>query len=327
MRPLPLAPAAATVVLALSACAGGVQDGAPATTAADDDPSAELTAVTVGVLPIVDTAPIWLGVEEGIFAEHGLDVELAVAQGGAAVVPAVVAGEYQFGFSNVTSLLLAESRGLPLRLVAPGSFTTGDPDADIAAVVTQPASGITSPADLAGRTVAVNTLGNIGESTVRKVVEDAGGDPAAVRFVELGFPDMPAAVAGGQVDAAWVNEPFLTITKDQGARVVSHTFAAVDPEMLIAAYFTSAEYAASDPGTVEAFAAAMSEASARAAEDPDAAREILGTYTEIGDDVIARMVVPRYSGEVPEDSVRLLADLALRYGLVDDEIDVSALLR
>lgn len=327
MRPLPLAPAAATVVLALAACAGGGQDGAPATTAADDDPSAGLTAITVGVLPIVDTAPIWLGVEEGIFAEHGLDVELAVAQGGAAVVPAVVAGEYQFGFSNVTSLLLAESRGLPLRLVAPGSFTTGDPDADIAAVVTQPGSGITSPADLAGRTVAVNTLGNIGESTVRKVVEDAGGDPAAVRFVELGFPDMPAAVAGGQVDAAWVNEPFLTITRDQGAQVVSHTFAEVDPEMLIAAYFTSAEYAAAEPGTVEAFTAAMTEASDRAAQDPDAAREILGTYTEIGDDVIARMVVPRYAGEVPEDSVRLLADLALRYGLVEDEIDVSALLR
>lgn len=327
MRPLPLASAAATVVLALAACAGGGQDGAPATTAADGDPAAELTAITVGVLPIVDTAPIWLGVEEGIFAEHGLDVELAVAQGGAAVVPAVVAGEYQFGFSNVTSLLLAESRGLPLRLVAPGSFTTGDPDADIAAVVTQPGSGITSPADLAGRTVAVNTLGNIGESTVRKVVEDAGGDPAAVRFVELGFPDMPAAVAGGRVDAAWVNEPFLTITRDQGAQVVSHTFAEVDPEMLIAAYFTSAEYAASDPGTVEAFTAAMTEASARAAADPAAAREILGTYTEIGDDVIARMVVPRYAGELPEDSVRLLADLALRYGLVEDEIDVSALLR
>lgn len=327
MRRLPLAPAAAAAVLALAACSGGGQGGAPGTTDAGDDRAEELTAITVGVLPIVDTAPIWLGVEEGIFAEHGLEVELAVAQGGAAVVPAVVAGEYEFGFSNVTSLLLAESRGLPLRLVAPGSFTTGDPAADIAAVVTQPGSGISSPADLAGRTVAVNTLGNIGESTVRKVVEDAGGDPAAVRFVELGFPDMPAAVAGGQVDAAWVNEPFLTISRDQGAEVVSHPFAAVDPEMLIAAYFTSAEYAGSAPETVEAFTAAMTEASAYAAENPAAAREILSTYTEIDDDVVSRMVVPRYSGEIPEDSVRLLADLALRYGLVEDEIDVSALLR
>ena len=33
----------------------------------------------------------------------------------------------------------------------------------------------------------------------------AGGDPKAVKFVELGFPDMPAAVESGQVDAAWTS--------------------------------------------------------------------------------------------------------------------------
>src|SRR5690606_21603782 len=91
----------------------------------------ELTPVTVGSLPIVDTAAIHLGVEQGIFAEHGLDVDLQIAQGGAAVVPAVVSGEYQFAFSNVVSLLVASSQGLDLQIVASGNSTSGDPAADI----------------------------------------------------------------------------------------------------------------------------------------------------------------------------------------------------
>ncbi len=113
-------------------------------------------------------------------------------------MPAVVTGEYQFGFSNVTSLLVASSQGLPLKAVAPGNSTTGEPGKDFSAVVVPDDSDIQDAADLAGQAVAVNTLNNIGDTTIRKVVDDAGGDPTAVEFVELGFPDMPAAVAGAR---------------------------------------------------------------------------------------------------------------------------------
>ncbi|WP_345045222.1 ABC transporter substrate-binding protein [Georgenia daeguensis] len=326
--------AAAGSLALLAACSGGGDtggggdgggDGATAGGTATGG-SGELTAVTVGVLPIVDTAAIWLGVDQGIFEDHGLDVELELAQGGAAVVPAVVSGEYQFGFSNVVSLLLAGSQGLPLKMVAPGNFSTGDPESDIGAVLAMPDSGIESPADLAGKTVAVNTLNNIGDVTVREVVEKAGGDPEQVSFVEMGFPDMPAALAGGQVDAAWILEPFRTIAMDQGAEVVTHNFADVDPEMMIASYFTTSQLAESDPETVEAFTAAMEESLTYAEENPDAAREILSTYTEIDPAVQEKMVMPRFSPDINRDSVQTLADLALKYGLVSEDVDVDALL-
>jgi ABC-type nitrate/sulfonate/bicarbonate transport system substrate-binding protein len=64
-------------------------------------------------------------------------VEPFLAQGGAAVVPAVATGQAQFGFSNITSLLQAEARGVPLALVAPGSGATGDPEADFAAAMVE----------------------------------------------------------------------------------------------------------------------------------------------------------------------------------------------
>ena len=236
-RRLSLVVAAASALLFTAACGGGgttseETSAAPGAEETAGEAGADLTPLTVGVIPIVDTAAIWLGVDEGIFEKYGLDVPLDVAQGGAAIAPAVVSGDYQFGFSNVVSLLIASSKGLPLQIVAPGNFSTGDTSADIGAVVAKPDSGIASPADLAGKTVAVNTLNNIGDVTVKEVVEKAGGDPESIQFVEMGFPEMPAAVAGGQVDAAWILEPFLTITKDQGAEVVTYNFAEVDPVTL-----------------------------------------------------------------------------------------------
>ncbi|WP_127127663.1 ABC transporter substrate-binding protein [Georgenia sp. SYP-B2076] len=327
MRRTPMVLAAATALMLTAACSGGGSDETPSAAGSSDAASGgELTSITVGVLPIVDTAAIWLGKDKGIFEEHGLDMKLEVAQGGAAVVPAVVSGEYQFGFSNVTSLLVASGKGLPLKLVAPGNFSTGDTKSDIGAVVAMPASGITSPADLAGKTVAVNTLNNIGDSTVRAVVDKAGGDPSTIKFVEMGFPDMPAAVASGKVDAAWILEPFLTITKEQGAQVVTYNFAEVDPDLMIAGYFTSQQYEQSDPDTVSAFTDAMEESLSYAQQHPDEARAILSTYTEIDPTVQEKMVMPRFESAINADSVQLLADLALKYGLVTEPVDVSKLL-
>ena len=63
--------------------------------------------VKVGVIAIVDVAPIYLGKQKGFFTKRNIDLTLETAQGGAAIVPGVVSGQYQFGFSNVISLLLA----------------------------------------------------------------------------------------------------------------------------------------------------------------------------------------------------------------------------
>ena len=62
--------------------------------------------VKVGVIPIVDVAPIYLGKQKGFFTSRNIELTLESGQGGAAIVPGVVSGQFQFGFSNVTSLLI-----------------------------------------------------------------------------------------------------------------------------------------------------------------------------------------------------------------------------
>jgi NitT/TauT family transport system substrate-binding protein len=318
MRRILSALAVSTALLLLSACGGGGEAGESAGSGPDD--------ITVGLIPIVDVAPVYLGIEEGFFEKRDLNVKVQAVQGGAAIVPGVVSGDFQFGFSNVTSLLLAQSEGLPLKIVAAGDSSTGKQGADFSGVVVPKGSEIEDAAGLAGKTVAVNTLKNIGDTTVRQSVEKAGGDPGAVKFVELGFPDMPAALAKGQVDAAWLVEPFLTIAKDQGGTDIASNLVDTQPNLMIAAYFTSEEVLASDPELVDRFTAAVNESLRYAEQNPDAVREIIQSYTDIPADVANRMVLPRWTGEINTETVELLAQLAQEDGLVQKPVDTEALL-
>lgn len=315
---------AVALALTLTACGGSSTDNGPST-ASSGKADGKLTSVKVGVIPIVDVAPIYMGVEQGFFKDEGLDVTLELAQGGAAIVPAVMSGQYQFGFSNTTSLLLASNKGLPLKILTAGAVSTGKAGADFGAVVAMPDSGVKSAADLAGKTVAVNTLKNIGDTTVRAVIDKAGADADSAKFVEMGFPDMPAAVNDGQVDAAWIVEPHLTRAVQAGAEVVSWNFADTDPDLLVATYFTSAQRIAEDPEVVEGFTAAMKKSLEFAQNNPDKVRAVLDSYTEIDPAVKKAMVLPRFVPDANPEAIQRLADLGLKYGMFDKAVDTKKL--
>jgi NitT/TauT family transport system substrate-binding protein len=317
--------AAVLVCATLWAGAGcGGDAGAPASTPGQPD------RVSAGVIAIVDVAPIYLGKQKGFFSKRNIDLTLETGQGGAAIVPGVLGGQFQFGFSNVTSLILAKSRDLPVKMVSNGVTSTGATGQDFGGVVVRPDSDIKAPADLMGRTVAVNTLKNIGDTTVRASVRKDGGDSKAVTFVEMGFPDMPAALQAGRVDAVWVVEPFLTIARTRegrpAGRVVAWNFVDAGPDLTVAAYFTSKQVIATNPDLVKRFTEAMTESLRYANEHPEEVRTVLGSYTQIDPNVTAKMTLPKWPAMINTTSVRALADLAVRDGLLDKVPNLTDLL-
>jgi len=294
----------------------------------DDEPgeaSGGAQQVKVGIIPILDVAPIYLGKEKGFFTSRNIELTLESGQGGAAIVPGVVSGQFQFGFSNVTSLLIAQSRGLPLKVVSNGVASTGKDKADFGGVVTRDDS-IKTAADLAGKRVAVNTLKNIGDSTIRASVRKAGGDPSSIKFVELAFPDMPAALQADRVDAIWVVEPFLSTSLGEGGRLVASNYVDTAPDLTVAVYFTSEQLTKDDPDLVKRFTEAMTESLAYADSHPDEARQVLTTYTQIDEAVIQKLTLPKWPPEINRESVETLATLAVQDGLITEQPDLAALL-
>ena len=321
MRKSILLGVAALSVLALSACG----TTAPATNTGDSDSSSTTpTKITVGVIPIVDTAPIWLGVKKGFFKDEGLDVTVQPTTGGAASVPGVVAGSYDFAFGNFVSTMVANDKGLGLKYVTNGNSTAGDPD--FGAVIVPANSPIKTPADLSGKTISVNNLQNIGDTTIRTVVDDDGGDSSTIKFVEVAFPDAEAAVANDQVDAAWILAPFLDSAVANGARVISYNFSDFDPGLDIAGYFTTQKTFDEKPELVKAFQTAMNKSLEYADSHPDEVKQIVTTYTKMSLEQLDAMVLPKFNVEFNRDALTKLGEAAFGYGTLKAEPDLDKLL-
>ena len=76
--------------------------------------------VKIGLIPIADVAPVFVGIKQGYFKEQGIELDPQFAAGGAAITPAVISGDFDIGFSNTVSLLIAASKGLPVQIVSQG---------------------------------------------------------------------------------------------------------------------------------------------------------------------------------------------------------------
>lgn len=308
---------AASFALGLTACSGGGSADSSSNGALDAEQS---TRITVGVIPIVDTAPFRLGVEKGFFREVGLDIKVQDAQGGAAIVPAVMSGSNQIGFSNLSSVLIAKSQDLPVKIIGAGVQTTGNNDGDFGGVVAAADSGISSPKDLEGKTVAVNTLNNIGDTLTRYSVEQAGGDPSKVKFVEMAFPDMPAQLDKGNIEAAWVVNPFYKVLQDQGAKVVDPVFVTFDKNLQIGGFFTTDQYIAQNKTVVDAFKAGLKKSNEYAAAHEQEVRDFLGTFTKITPEVAKTLVMPKWPTEIDNPALQKLADEGFKYGMIAKEL-------
>ena len=317
---LVLAGAASLLPAACSSNSGGTSGGGGGST------GGRATTVKVGVIPIVDVVPIYLGIKQGFFSEQGLNVSLESEEGGASIIPAVVSGQYHIGFSNTISVLLASTQGVPLKVLSAGVASTGQTGKDFGAVIVKSGSPIKSAVDLVGKRVAVNTLKNINTTTVNYVVKQAGGDPSTIQYVELAFPDIMSAVAKGDVDAGQVVEPFLTIATGQGDIQVVSNYAGTNPNLTVGMYFTSQAYLAQSEKAARGFTTGMTKSLEYASAHPDEARAILTTYTEIDPTVQQNLTLPKWPSTISRESVEQLATLAQQDGLISKQPDLAALL-
>ena len=307
--------AACLLPLGALACGGSPQ---PAASASALTP----VTLTVGVLPVVDVAPIYLGVKQGFFDEQKLTLNLKLAQGGAAIIPAAVSGDYQFGFSNLVSEILAEQKGLKLKIVSQGVQAGSDPSSDAWAILTLN-SAISKCKDLEGKTIAVNTLKNIGEVSIKAACDSGGVDVTKFKLLEMNFPDMLPAMQKGQIDAMWTAEPFATQAKQAGAKVISYNVVAVAPHLTVATYFATADYAAQNPDVVKRFVAAVNKSLDYANAHTSEVRAIVNSYAKIPDAVLQAMVLPYWSHDLNKPSIAKLADLMVKYGLMPSKPDLN----
>lgn len=277
-------------------------------------------SVKVGVIPIIDVAPLYLGIERGFFSDEKLAPEPVLAQGGAAIVPAVQSGDFQFGFSNNTSLMIAASKGLPICIVSEAVKAGTNKDKSYVQLLVKRGEGIDGPEDLEGKTIAVNTLENVASLTINTALSRQGVAIRTLHFTEVPYPEMVAALAADRVDAIWVAEPFVSqAAKELRVRNVSSTMIETQPNYSVSSYFTSRRLAEESPDVVDRFRQAMKRSLAYAQSHPDEVRRILAKYTDIPKALATQVFLPDWTSDLNRESLDLTARLAKKYDYLEDQ--------
>jgi NitT/TauT family transport system substrate-binding protein len=267
------------------------------------------------VIPIADVAPLYLGIQKGFFKQENLTIKPVLAAGGAAIVPAVIAGDDQIGFSNTTSVIIAASKKLPIQIIASGVLGGTGPKDAWDGLIVKKNSSIRTAKDLEGKTVAVNTLNNVGQLTINTALAKQGVDYKKVKYVEVEFPDMNAALDAGRVDAAWVVEPFYSQGKAGGDRTIFNPYEQTARHLVVATYFTSKQYIAQHRDVVDRFRRAINKSMVYAAKHSPAVRKVVLTYTKIPPKAAQAMTLPQWNPSLNEPTVKTTIVLAKKYGL------------
>jgi NitT/TauT family transport system substrate-binding protein len=324
-RPLAAVTAGLLAAGPLAACGSGGPGGSAG--GGSGGGGGAVQTLTVGIPPVVEIGDLYTADSKGFFTSRGLRVTISRLNGGAALVPVLESGVVEIGQSNIVSVLQAQQASLGLKCFAAG-YRSPSPSAGAElSLVASPkdAATITSVARLAGQTVAVNSLGNSNQLVAEAYLTQHGVSPASVHFVALAYPDMPTALAAGRVAAAITDEPFTTIVRAQGAKVL-----AAQPDQAIAAHPVYACWVAAS-GWLSAhrpvaakFVAALAEADSYMAAHPAYLPSILPRYTTVSAQMAKQVTLPDFTTALTAADVEPWARAAAQYKITRSLVPPSS---
>ncbi|MGH3390934.1 MAG: ABC transporter substrate-binding protein [Actinomadura sp.] len=243
--------AAGIVAMAVAGCGGG--SGA--------EESGGITTVKLGYVPYADDAAAFLAQDKGIFRKHGLNVEFVPAANPTAIVAAMISGQQQFGFITDPVLINVNNTGTPLKCVSPViGRQPSNSERDGTTLLAAKGSGIKGVKDLAGKKVGVVQLNSLNTVDVQALATQEGIDHTSIQFIQIPFPQLPAALSQGRVEAAIIVQPFAQTALDQGATVINHPNAVLWGGGTTVCFGALGRYIDQNPELVRNFNTAMREA-------------------------------------------------------------------
>jgi len=192
------------------------------------------------------------GADAGTWQANGINPEITYFTTGANILTGLVTGNIDVGIANPLSLAVAIARNIPLQALAPGNLVSKQTQAYQNIVVAKD-SPIKSPKELAGATIGVSEIGSFNYYSILAWLDGYGVAPKSVKFVELPFTEVGAALQRGLVQASFLLEPFTTefIAAGQVRLFGDNTYLAIAPELSVAIWCASRTWVKSNPDTVK----------------------------------------------------------------------------
>ncbi len=233
--------------------------------------SGSLPTVTVAYAAPIDLQATKIALDQGFFKAQGLNVKLMTVTSGEQETATIVNGELDFGDVGMANLFQLVEAGVKVKVLPIGDIAPVTASAATAAVITSPTSGITSLRQLQGKTIAEVGVGGTAELGTKEMLYASGVDVSKTSFDNIPYPQQLAALQQGHVQAAISTMPYLQEALAAGMKVLGYPQAYM-PGRLWQFYFTTAKFAAANPGLVKKFLAAIRNAATYANAHPDVAQ-------------------------------------------------------
>ncbi len=236
--------------------------------------------VVAAYVPIMKFATLYVAASRGIFDKYGLDVEVQSVRSGTEIIAFLTQGQVDVGgIAMVASTWNAWARGMDLSIIAPGALEPieGSPTKLLVRRDLADSGRVQSVADLRGRRLAMaGGPGSGGEYLAAKALERGDLTIRDVQALNIGNPDMPAAFAGGSIDAAILGSPFADQVLAAGDAV---TLAEdLTPGAMTVAFVGSDRFVRERPEVARRFVLALMEAARMMQGDDYLSRENLRAY-------------------------------------------------
>jgi NitT/TauT family transport system substrate-binding protein len=302
--------------------------------------SASGTQITVGVVPGVDNAPLHVAVEDGLFRARGLNVTIKTYSSLGPEIRALTSGQVDVAAGDYADFFFEQAAGLAsLHLIADGYDATSN----VMELLTLPNSGVTTPQDLSGKTVATaeaqviptggttgscandNTPYNIETLATESVLESDGVSPTSVCWKPTPAPDLIEELASRRVSAILVTEPYILEAESQlGAVELLDSCSGVTTDLPLSGYFSLAAYARTHAPAVAAIQSALQTAQADSAmRGPVEAA--LPSFAGISAQDAALITLGTYPTFLSVGQVQRVANLMYNSGMISAPVNVSSL--
>ncbi|WP_340686540.1 ABC transporter substrate-binding protein [Amycolatopsis coloradensis] len=287
---------------------------------ASTDAPLERTELRIGVGNPIDTAPLRVAVADGKFTAAGLSVTLVEVPADQAIGK-LAAGEIDLAFASDVSIFRASAAGTALQLQGE-AYTAGR---NTMALVTLPGSDYTEPTLKKSPKIAVNMLDDVGVLAARSVLGTAGVDVNRIQFKQHPFDRMPQALQAGEVDAAWMVEPYITrAEKELGASILADGARGATLDFPMSSYVSMGAFGQANARTLAAFRKVLGEAQVRAA-DPAVVRDALPSFSDIDRTTASLISLGTYPVSLNGIRLQRVADLMHNSGLLGARLDVQSM--
>jgi NitT/TauT family transport system substrate-binding protein len=225
----------------------------------------------IAVLPIVDTLPMYVAQQEGLFAKHGVNVEFVPVASAPERDQILAAGQADGTINETLAVMLFNKESTQMQVVRYALRPTEGHGHFF--IIASDKSGITSVDQLKGVQIGVSQ-GTVIEYVTDRLLQAAGFSSDEIKTVAVPkIPDRMALLASGELKAGVMPDPLASLVVGQGGVIVADD--SKHPEYGFSVISFRRSVIDENPQAVKAFLAALEEATKLVNAEPAKYKSVL----------------------------------------------------